>query len=274
MPVEVFNWDILTLIGASLLFLFPLRRLTPYWLLSLSVMLILFSPVIRVWSEYHQYWDRWGEYVNPFNLKGVVLGFLANGYFPFLPWFLFPLVGYAIAKICFAGEKHSVTKYIPLSGLGLLLLAFIGLLGGQYYIGNSVFLNGLLADFTFYPASTTFLLAALGIILISFWVLYTFFDSKAIKEGFFLTFCRRYSKYSLTVYIVHHAVHVWPLLIAAGYAGKRDHWYYFGEVMPTTYSLLLAVLFIVLFYLVILAWDKRAGKYSFEWLLARLIGSP
>ena len=272
MPAEVFNWDILTLIGTSLLILFPLRHLTPRWLLTLSLVIIMFSPLLRIWSDYYRYWDMWGEYINPFNLKGVVLGFWLNGYFPVLPWLAFPLVGYAIGKLCLGKEKAPISKYVPFSAIALIGVAILGLIGSQYYRGNSKWAAGILSDFTFYPASTTFIFIALGIILLLFWFFYTFFDLRETEEGPFLLFSRRYSIYSLTVYFIHHATHVWPLLIAAAVTGKNDQWYYFGEVMPTAYSLTLAFVFVILFYLLIIAWEKKEGKYSLEWLLHKLTG--
>jgi uncharacterized membrane protein len=272
MPVEVFNWDILTLIGASLLMLFPLRRLADRWLIAAAAGLVLISPLLRIWSEYPNYWDVWGEYVNPFNLKGVLLGFIANGYFPLLPWLLFPLVGYLVAKSCFGRVNHRVPKSVPLSGLLLIVLAVAGVIGSEFYAGNVIWLEGYLSPYTFYPASTTFLLLALGLILLLFWALYSYFDQRNTGEGRFIIFCRRYSRYALSAYVIHHAVHVWPLLIAANMAGKRDHWFYYGEVMPTWASLSLAAVFTVLFYLIIIIWDKYNGKYSLEWLLTRLVG--
>jgi hypothetical protein len=214
----------------------------------------------------------WGEYINPFNLKGVVLGFWLNGYFSVLPWLAFSLVGYAIGKLCLGKEKAPISKYVPFSAIALIGVAILGLIGSQYYRGNSKWAAGILSDFTFYPASTTFIFIALGIILLLFWFFYTFFDLRETEEGPFLLFSRRYSIYSLTVYFIHHATHVWPLLIAAAVTGKNGQWYYFGEAMPTSYTLTLAFVFVVLFYLLIIAWEKKEGKYSLEWLLHKLTG--
>lgn len=214
----------------------------------------------------------WGEYINPFNLKGVVLGFWLNGYFSVLPWLAFSLVGYAIEKLCLGKEKAPISKYVPFSAIALIGVAILGLIGSQYYRGNSKWAAGILSDFTFYPASITFIFIALGIILLLFWFFYTFFDLRETEEGPFLLFSRRYSIYSLTVYFIHHATHVWPLLIAAAVTGKNDQWYYFGEAMPTSYTLTLAFVFVVLFYLLIIAWEKKEGKYSLEWLLHKLTG--
>lgn len=300
MPVEVFNWDILTLIGTSLIVLFPLRRLAPKWLLAIVVVIIVASPVLRVWSEYHRYWDGWGEYINPFTLRGIVLGFFLNAYFPLLPWLSFPIAGLATAKICFphleaisspktvsdglasksmpsrpstapsSSAAPPIPRCIPLCGSGLFLLSLIGMLSGGLYESSYPQLAGVLSEFTFYPASTTFLLMALGIILLSFWVFYRLFDQREVKEGAFLLFTRRYSKYALSAYIIHHAAHVWPILIAS--ASKRDQWHYYGLAMPAAHSLLLSLLFVVLFYLILVVWDKKRSTYNFEGLLQRLTG--
>jgi len=273
-PAEVFGWDILTLIGATFLIVFPLRKLSNSSLSAIIVVILAMSPLLRYWSDYHSSWNHWGEYVPAADLKGALLGFTLNGYFPLLPWLLFPLCGYLVGKACFGGDKPRLPHFILPVGAALVILA-LGLM-----ITNSVLnittepATWYLSPFTFYPASTAFLLITLGINLLLFWFFYRRFDLDQLepKTGKFLNFCRRYSRYALTAYVVHHAVLVWPLLAAASFTGKGDQWFFYGEVLPTHYSLLLALLFIALFYVAVIYWDKRGGRYSFEWLLKRLTG--
>jgi uncharacterized membrane protein len=262
-PAEVFGWDILTLIGASLLIVFPLRKLNNGILTAIILLIVAVSPLLRIWSDYPSYWNRWGEYITSSDLKGALLGFVLNGYFPLLPWLIFPLCGYLVGRACFADELPRLPKSLLPLGFGLVLLS-----AGLLLVG------GYIAPFTFYPASTSFLAMALGITLILFVLAFRLFDLQTEKpiNNWFLTFSRRFSRYALTAYVVHHAVLVWPILFAANYTGKQDHWFYYGEVVPTAYALALSLLFILLFYGLIVLWDKCEGRYSFEWLLRRLTG--
>ncbi len=274
-PAEVFGWDILTLIGASLLIVFPLRNLGNKLLISLAVLIIAVSPLFRIWSDYYRYWNHWGEYVPAADLKGVLLGFTLNGYFPLLPWLVFPICGYLIGRACFGKEQATLPRFLAPTGAALVVISLLfAFLAAQFPSLNGAALAGLVAPLTFYPASATYVGLTLGIIFILFALFFRLFDQKTekVQDGKLLMFFRRYSRYALTAYIVHHAVLVWPLLAAASYAGKRDHWFYYGEVMPTLYSLLLSFLFVALFYVVIIFWEKRDGHYSFEWLLKRLTG--
>ena len=76
----------------------------------------------------------------------------------------------------------------------------------------------------FYPATNTFIGKALGFMILLFWALHNWFDvvdgdkkSMRMKEEedcFLLVFCRRYSRFSLTAYVVHQLVLHWPLFLA------------------------------------------------------------
>jgi len=273
-PAEVFGWDILTLIGASLLIIFPLRKLNNGILTAVILIIVAVSPFLRIWSDYPSYWNHWGDYVTSSDLKGVLLGFVANGYFPLLPWLIFPLCGYLVGRACFRGELPHLPKSLMPLGAGLVLLSAGLLLVESAIVSKASLVGVYIAPFTFYPASTTFLAMALGIILILFVLTFRFFDLQAERplNNWFLTFSRRFSRYALTAYVMHHAVMVWPILLAANYSGRPDHWFYYGNVVSAAYALALSLLFIVLFYGLIVLWDKHEGRYSFEWLLRRLTG--
>ena len=85
-----------------------------------------------------------------------------------------------------------------------------------------------------------------------------------------MAFFRRYSRFSFSTYVAHHIVHIWPLLIASGIEGRKDPWYYYGEVISTAGALVLFVLFTLLFYLFLVYWERRGAKYGFEWILGVL----
>ncbi|MFH1037548.1 MAG: heparan-alpha-glucosaminide N-acetyltransferase domain-containing protein [PVC group bacterium] len=264
LPREVFDWDVLTLIGAATLILLPLRRLRLGALVGLALLVLLISTPLRGLTDYDSHWvDR--EYVYQFTVKDVVLGFLLQGYFPLLPWLVYPVLGYATGEYFFKDgpEGYGVSWRMPLVGLALIALAWAGhCLRWRF---SPVF-SGLDA-LSFYPASMTFILWTLGWILLGLWGMYRWLDSRdSPAEGPVLSFFGRYSRFSLTTYIVHHAVTIWPILLLAALEGRGDPWWYYRDAVSTPVALLLALLFVAGFYVVLIFWDRRR-KYSFEWFL-------
>jgi uncharacterized protein len=273
MPDEVFSWDILTFIGASLLILYPLRKLSPATIITKILIIIAISPVVRIFTDYHSHWNEWGEYVPSFEMPGMLMGFFANGYFPLLPWLVFPLSGYLVGRACFGDDRLRLPKALLPLGIGLLIASLV-----MIALSSALDLSGMIAEyispFTFYPASTSFILLAVGVNVVLFVIFFYFFDLKERKkeDNLFLIFCNRYSRYALTAYVVHHVLFLWGLIAYAAYTRELFRWQHYGYIMPTHYSLLVVLLFVILFYIIIVAWDKREGRYSFEWLLRRLTG--
>jgi hypothetical protein len=72
--------------------------------------------------------------------------------------------------------------------------------------------------------------------------------------------------FSLTTYIVHHAVLLWPLLLLAAWEGRHDPWWYYGEAVSTPMALMFALIFIAGFYGVLVVLERRT-IYSFEGVL-------
>jgi len=273
MPEEVFAWDILTLIGASLLILFPLRKLNTKVLLSIAIFVVVASPFIRQLTDYHSYWNKWGEYVTSFKMPEVLMGFFANGYFPLFPWIVFPLLGYVVGRACFANKELCLPGMLLPTGIVLVIVSL-----AMIFISSNVNLPEAAAwyisPFTFYPASTSFLLLATGINTLLFVFFYRFFDLKRtnVEHNPFLIFCNRYSRYALTAYVMHHALFLWWLIAYNYYKGELFRWTLYGYIMPTAQAMLVVLAFIIFFYLLIVAWDKCGGRYSLEWWLKRLTG--
>ncbi len=273
MPEEVFAWDILTLIGTALLVIFPLRILSTKLLLSIAVFVVLISPLIRQLTNYHSYWNKWGEYAPSFQMPEVLMGFFANGYFPLLPWIVFPLLGYVVGRACFGNKKLCLPKMLLPAGIILVIISLV-----MIFILSNVNLPEAAAwyilPFTFYPASTSFLLLAMGVNILFFVLFFRLFDLKEnnFDRNPFIIFCNRYSRYSLTAYVVHHALFLWWLIGYNYYQGESFRWTLYGYIMPTAQAMLIVLAFIIIFYLLIMAWDKSGGRYSFEWWLKRLTG--
>jgi uncharacterized membrane protein len=269
LPDQVFDWDILTLIGASIPIVVLLRRLPARYLLLIALAILALSPQLRVSGHYAAHWDQWGEYVYDFTWSDVLWGFFANGYFPIFPWLVFPLVGYATGVLYLGGAAASRRRWLAWCGAGLLGLAAIGAWAGESVTGP---LRRFLSPVEFYPATTTYVLGALGVILLLLWFLHGLLDRRPRSIGRLLTFLGRYSRFSFTTYVIHHAVHIWPLLFAARLQGGRDPWYYYAEAVTTPVALLLAAGFVVVFYAVITRWERAGARYSLEWMLNQWTG--
>ena len=112
LPEGTFNWDILTLLGASLAVLALARKLPPALLVTLCLMVLLFSPPLRTVGDYGAYWEE-GYYSYDFTLRDVVCGFFFNGYFPLLPWIIFPLAGHVIGETAFGRRSPRMPGISP-----------------------------------------------------------------------------------------------------------------------------------------------------------------
>jgi uncharacterized membrane protein len=100
LPEDTFNWDILTLLGTSLLVLAFARHLPPGILVLLAAVILILSPPLRATTDYADYWiDQ--SYEADFTLQDVLRGFFVNAYFPVFPWLFFPLVGFSIGDIAY-----------------------------------------------------------------------------------------------------------------------------------------------------------------------------
>ncbi|MFY8073576.1 MAG: hypothetical protein ACOVNQ_17925, partial [Pirellula sp.] len=51
------------------------------------------------------------------------------------------------------------------------------------------------------------------------------------------------SRYSFTIYVLHHMAHLWPMWIY-GYATGHETTYYWGKAMSLSWSVPLAILFL------------------------------
>ncbi len=267
LPDEIFDWDILTLLGASTLVLAAVRRLPPRVLAGFCLLVLLASPPLRQLSHYASYWDD-GEFVCEFTLKDVLLGFLLNGYFPLLPWIIFPVAGYVLGETIL-DERRQVDWppwLMPSLCVGLLALCGLAAIGER--LAPWLLANDNATALSFYPASTVYILGILGISVLCWWTLHLALDENRglTGSGPVLTFLRRYSGFALTAYVVHQAAYLWPLCLYAMWMGKSEPLYFEYRAMDTLTSLMLAAAFIAVFYGFLIFLDRHR-KFSLESLM-------
>ena len=264
-PEALFMWDILTLIGTSLVILAMTRKLPPPVLVAMCVAVLVISPPLRAFGDYPAYWED-GAFSYDFLLREVTYGFVVNGYFPLLPWIIFPLVGFVIGETAFPGRegKGDSCRSLLLGGAGLMLLSGINIAFG--WAVPTLFAKHYATGFTLFPASTAYIAGTLGLSVFCLGLLHRWVDQneRTTVTGPVLVFFRRFSVFSLTIYIVHLVVHLWPLWIYAVAIGKEDPMFYWGAAMSTPQALALSLVFVVVCY-VALIFLERHKKLSFEW---------
>lgn len=85
-PSDIFDWDVLTMLGCSVIFLTTLRKQRPVVLVLIGLLIIISSPLLRDLLDYPRFWDfETDEFSPPFTLKEVFCSFFLNGYFPIFP---------------------------------------------------------------------------------------------------------------------------------------------------------------------------------------------
>jgi len=84
MPEEIFNWDILPMIGISTMILYALRKVPVKYLLALVLLILILAPPLRELTDYTSHWHL-DEYSYDFELRDILLGVTLHGYFPLLP---------------------------------------------------------------------------------------------------------------------------------------------------------------------------------------------
>ena len=277
LPEETFNWDVLTFIGSALLVLNIARRMPVPLLIFTAATILLVSPALRIQADYSEFWVN-GYFEYDFTLSDILSGYLVTGYFPIFPWLAFSLAGFVTATLLFNDEeepeqKYPVTPQFPrrmfLVGVGLLGSGLIAL-GLRSYLPETIE-SYLLGGWTMFPTTIEYALAMIGADLILLSVLHHFVDQnpRINRRGPLLEIAKTFSQYSLTIYLLHHLVHIWPLWIYTVAIGNDDPTELWMKAMSTPMALGLAVVFLVgCFFL--MRWigpDRRFGMEAWmRWL--------
>jgi uncharacterized membrane protein len=267
LPDETFNWDILTLLGTSLLVLAFARKLPSSVLTLICLLVVLFSPLLRVVGHCSDYWND-EAYNYDDNFRDILFGFISNGYFPVFPWIIFPITGFVCGGQIFqkSSAAHSTPWRLCLFGFALLVVSVLGTTLGARL--RKVIARHYADGISEFPASTDYVIAMLGLALISAVLLHRWVDQRADvgDDGRLMTVLRRFSVFSLTVYVLHHAVILWPLWIYGVWKGHADPKYYWRHAMSTPMALALTAVFLVACYLFLIVLERNK-KFSLEWMM-------
>ncbi len=285
---ELWDWDILTFIGATTIILLLCRK-SPSWALLLFCAGIFFiTPWLRSFIDINPFYGgkfesvKWIsdffpnfifdpalDYDGGKTVLHTVLGFILIGQFPLLPWIIFPVTGFVVGRRMTQGRLAADSPFILIIGMMFTFMGLFTAAAGSIRATFSV-ANDYIIPLSFYPSSFSMVMLLLGIVLIMFITLWRIYDAKQDNTnppGPFLLYCRQISKYSLTIYITHFALFFIPLRIVKSATGI----YYLRDFVSTPTALGLAVLLLLIYYPVLKLWERAGGKYSFEWLLAKLL---
>ena len=285
---ELWVWDILTFIGATTIILLPCRK-APSWALLLFCSVVFFmTPWLRSFIDLASFYggkfestpwisdlipnflfDPAMDYEGAKTVTDNVIGFFLIGQFPLLPWIIFPLIGFVVGRRMTQNRLAADSPFIFIIGMMFTFMGLFTAYAGSLKPSFSV-ANDYIIPLSFYPVSFSMMMFLIGVVLILFislWRIYDAYPDKNKEPGMFLTYCRQISKYSLTIYISHFALFFIPLRIIKAATGT----YYLKDLVSTPVAFALAVLLMILYYPLLKLWDMAGGKYSFEWLLARLL---
>lgn len=256
LPEEIFNWDVLTFIGAALLLLNFARHLPLCISVLVAVISVLISPLLRGLAEYPSYWSS-GYFETDLTLTDLWIGFTATGYFPFFPWIAYSLAGFVTASILFADSQtlgfSDSAEPLPsvwptvLCGAAFISTAGLLLLARPYL--PAVIAQKLLGGWTMFPPTIEYVLATIGGGLLLLGLTHQFVDRNpaTLRQTSLLNIAKTFSRYSLTIYVLHHVVHLWPLWIY-GLAMGVEPTYFWQQAMSVQTAFVWALLFLAICY--------------------------
>ena len=221
-------------------------------ILFAAVLVAAVSPAMRLAAGYPEFWQA-GSFDYEFSLAEVGLGWLVVGYFPVFPWLACPLTGYALAPTLLASRRTGLLM------AGCLAAASWGLVLAWGSL-PTVATGGAERAWTMFPASTAYLLGTLATVIGAFAIVHPVLDrpgDDGRDRGRWLrAWAEPLSRHALTIYLLHHAVHVWPLW-AWSLATTGEATALWQAAMPAGWSLGLAVAFLLATAVVLKRLDRR-----------------
>ena len=264
MPEDVFNWDVLTLIGTGLVVLTLARNAPSPLLLGAAVLALVVTPPLQRTVGAWEFWQQpWYDY--DWTLRDVGAGFLAAGYFPVFPWIALPLIGVVVGRWVFLGGERFRVRAVRLAQVGALLIVGSFLLRWGATRVLRVDAVALLTGWRMFPPTMQYTLQTLGQVLLLLGLLARYADREGVGDGGWRGLVGLFSRSSFTLYVAHHLVHVWPLWIAAEVQGLETTHFWRGA-MGREASVGLALAFLIAC-VPLLRWRERRRVPSLEQLM-------
>jgi len=247
LPEDLFTWDVLTFLGCSMCALNVVRMMpTPAVLLVIALSIVL-SPVMQQVVDYPAYWVN-GYFETELTLSELLTGFLVTGYFPIFPWIALPLSGYVAAPVVLGMPEFGLVSGTRLraklqwSAAGAILLVLVVVAVRMFWPQSIQWLPA----WTMFPASCSYVTGVLGMVILLLGGLHGWIDEQQVSwiPAGLLQCAQRFSRYSLTIYLLHHAVHLWPLWIYGDFSAG-DPTLFWGRAMPWWPACLLSLLFLI-----------------------------
>jgi len=285
-PKNMWNWDILTLIGSAYIVLYFCRLLPSWFILLISAGIAFMTPWLRGTVDFAADWggqfiqahvisdylpgiliEPAGEYHPSWQLPEMMRGFFLTGFFPLFPWLIFPLIGFVIGRRIVASQMKHDLPFLLVIGFAMMFLGFTAAYASLLRSG-SCYLTDYIAPFSLFPNSNTMVFLQVGQALALFALMYFYYDARNIlpRTGAFATWFKRMSRHSLTVYFVHYPLIALPLWIIYLFTGRALEF----DLMGALPAFFLGVVAVALFLVCLKAWERRGNKYSLEWGLKKL----
>jgi len=262
MPEDVFNWGILTLIGTGMLALDLARRNPTVVSIVACGLFVGLAPTFRDVAHHREFWAD-GYYDYDFSFSDVVAGYLVTGYFPVFPWLALPLAGFVAAPSIFRRDTAATSPSAVI--VGGLLLAAAAITTAAQPLTPARLITHDLRLWAMFPPTTAQVLGTLGGVILLTAFLHRVLDRRADHPGPLLRVAGAMSRHSLSVYILHHVAHIWPLWLV-GFMMTGDPQAFWQVAIPASTAIAWAVAFLLL-----VAWlaerMDRPGTPSAESLL-------
>ena len=121
-----------------------------------------------------------------------------------------------------------------------------------------------------FPPSVEYVTGTIGFALLTFSLGHRWVDPRAgsLEGTRLLAVASVFSKYSLSIYVLHHVVHLWPLWVYGAFAGSTPTEFW-GKAMPVWATLPLVAVFLIASYF-FFRWMDRTGSGGIEGWLRRV----
>jgi hypothetical protein len=185
------------------------------------------------------------------------------------PWLAFPWLGFALSTMLFGTrtDKVSPTHLRRVLWLGLIGLVITSglLLFTLFATSDSTWSERL--RWSMFPPTPIYLLGTTSWTLFAFAIAYEWLDCRSPATRFprFRGVVATFSRRSLTAYLLHHVVHLWPLWLWAVYQGLEAT-HYWRQATTVPMAVLLAGVFLLLCYF-LFRWLDQTKRPSVEDLM-------